>query len=222
LARPRVLWTLDQVRGATFVNAGLALRYLEQESERRWNPMVLHTLRAEAYLRDGQGDAALDEAMSAVSVPGDDEELLLAAVAVLADTSCWTIEPSAVPVCDDYQQLAMAYGDRDRAWCARALHATAVYHEKDCEQGRWELDQVARHCREQGAGAILAMVEEAQTTMASGCRPGGYALDRVAWAPVPGGQLWPAAASPSRHYLTSRLRRRAGRHTCRPATGTPG
>jgi hypothetical protein len=222
LGRPRLLWTLDQVRGATFVNAGLALRYLEQETERRWNPVVLHTLRAEAYLRGGRGDAALDEALRAVSVPSDDGQPLLAAVAVLADTSCWTVEPSAVPACDDYQQLAIAHGDRDRAWCAQALHAVAVYHDSDCEQGRRELDQVAQHCREHGAGAILSMVEDARATMALGCRPGGYALDQVAWVPVPGGQLCPTAASPSRQYLTSRLRRRAGHHTCDRAVGAPG
>ncbi|MCM4082223.1 hypothetical protein [Paractinoplanes hotanensis] len=179
---------------------------------------LMQIVRAEAHVRVGQGDQARQAAAAVLRIPGIEAGALLAGSAVLADTACWNGDRDAVELCLDYQRAAEAFTDYDRAWCAQALHAVAVYQQHSCAEGRQLLRVAYRTARQHGSDRLVAACAAALFGMGARC---GRRSDpeQSQWAPVPGGLLCPAG-SPRLDYLTSRLRRHPGTHSCRPAPPT--
>ncbi|WP_203789594.1 hypothetical protein [Paractinoplanes rishiriensis] len=210
-------YSLHRLRRAALVNPRMALRWLRR-AERQRPSAVLRTLRAEVYLRLDRGDEAFVASVDAVTLAGPPAHPasadFLAAVAVMADAGCWIGQPQALPTCDDFAKVS-AGSELARSACAQALQAVAVYQWQDCLRGREYLRRAEVFLRDSGHDAVQAMIINGRRMMALGCESGGYRIDPTAWTPVPGGQLCPAALAWS-HYLTSRLRRRPGTHTCHP------
>lgn len=169
---------------------------------------------AEAYLRAGEGHTAADGAVEALTVVTADpyRHMLLPAMAVMIDISCWVGDPSTVEGCEDYRHAAATSGDEDRVLLADALRAVALYQQRGCDQGRHLLDRVIHRCEQRGNAATLSMLTETRSVMVRACEVGEDRIDMVAWAPVPGGVLCPCARAPWRSYLTSRLGRRRATH----------
>jgi hypothetical protein len=172
-------------------------------------------LRAETQLLLGKRTAALSEAREAVRVAASDDESSnpqrkLVAATVLADVACCAAAVDAEDRCIELGIAARAADDLGRVVLAGFLLAVAVYHGRDCFEGRQILHELGLHHPHPMVNEAL---NSAAARMAHGCVSRAHPpLSTTPLSPVQGGLLNPDPVMLTPSYVHERIEAAAGRH----------
>ncbi|RSM56806.1 hypothetical protein DMB66_32825 [Actinoplanes sp. ATCC 53533] len=188
------------------------LREFLDSSHRPAGPIAadLQVLVAEALHRNhalvDAFDASVEAARTAADLEPPDWQRLTTALIIHTDIVVCAGDDRAVAAATDALTLVadLDEPDPDRHALARALHAVAVYHHEDGEEGHRELALIRATSADTPIGAVLAA---AGVAMADGLQGSGP-HQRPAGTPPPlrGGVLQPHLDAPATDELAYRVR----------------